>query len=358
MARERIRFGIDGIAIEADFDVNHLRFGGVLHVARDGDARSFSATRTANSRPYKIVAVTRRQPEGYRLVGLLNEVYVGDNLGQRVFEATGRTTPREQIDERLRALASEVPFDSLHDAAVVSSSRIKTVESALDRLDLVTVLDREDVGTALWTHHRGIVAYLYLTCFDLLGQNPEWVEFPAWLQSKSKQHADARARAVAAIAPGSDPVTVAQQLHSAYNAVYSVRQGFRRFITEVLPDETRRSLLTSIVAERRVMPPLPNETDPPVPLSENRKIDWLFSIRNQYTHRATYVPGLHDQMTPADMRGDDETWWMSDELSEKSTTAFSVSRWPRVLAECFRAGLLAYVMQQRNVIGGTDEQRG
>lgn len=341
MANERIQFGVDGVGVLSEYDIDRLRHGGIVHVTSDADARTFSAQPTPASRPYRVVGITRPQPEGYRLVALLCDVYVGSNVAPRLLEAIGCVIPRNEIDQRLQVLASEVPFELLHDDGAISNSRVRRIESVLDRLDLITVLG--GAGPELWLHYRSLVAYLYLTCFDLMGQDVEWIEFPAWLSSKARRHVDERTSAVATISPGADSVEVAQHLHTAYNATYSVRQGFRRFITEILPADMRRALMASIVAERRGAAPLSTENDPPIVLSENRRIDWLFSQRNQYTHRATYIPGLHDLMIPTDMRGDEDTWCMGEDRTETTITEYSVRRWPKILDECVRAGLLSYM---------------
>jgi hypothetical protein len=340
MAVERIQFGIDGIGVEAMYDVDHLRFGGVVHVERLNDERRFLTTATERSRPYKIVAITTRQREGYRLVSLVRELYVAPTLAQRVFDAIGGIVPVTCIGEWLRAMVDETSFDQLHDSNFVASSRVKRTEAVLDRLDLVAALERHDV---LWMHYRSLVAYLYLTCFDLLGQSSNWIDFGAWLHSKDPVHVAEREGSVADMRPGAERWSTIQEVHAAYNSHYSVRQGFRRFIREILPADTRRNLMASISIQRRVMAPLIGESDPPVELGDVRKIEWLFSFRNQYTHRAVYVPGLHDSAIPPDMRGDEEWWHMADEPSTDSAVSYAVRRWPKILGECVRAGLEAYV---------------
>jgi hypothetical protein len=231
----------------------------------------------------------------------------------------------------------EVPLEKLHDNTAVSSASIARVQAVLDRLDLVASLDRNG---GLWLHHRGLVSYLYLTCFDLLGQTHRWLTFPSWLRAKCT--AAEREEAIASLqVDAADHAAVAADLHDWYSERYSVRQGFIRFIRELLSVEARQQLMASILVERSVMPPSPDERQ--LLDDEKAKIDWLFHVRNKYTHSAAYVPGLSEADTPADLRGDTTVWLMDYSKSKTFKTTHSVQGWPHVLESAVHVGLAAFI---------------
>jgi hypothetical protein len=256
--------------------------------------------------------------------------------------ALGERLTTADVDRQiLRAAAdADVPFHRLHDRKAMSNSRIKRIESVLDRLDLVEILGRKEAGQMLWMHYWGIYAYLLLTCFDLLGQERGWLEPAAWLRANDERVAFERAEALAQGLPGVDHVAAAATLLDAHSKIYGVRHAFRRFVVDVLPIEARRSLLSCIAIEQGPTPPAKGDF---VELGDEKKIDWLMKVRNGYTHSALYAPGLHLESTPADYR-DEEAWWvMSQTTTSALTTIYSVKRWPLILAESVRAGLAEYV---------------
>jgi hypothetical protein len=347
MARESIQFAVDNTIAQSDFEIEHLRVGGTIYVGRFSDGFMFSNTPKQNWIPYKIARISLKQPEGYRYVTLLREPIIQPSLAQRIVAAAHLQLSVEEVNQRLRkAAAADVPFDKLQTDGLSGGPRIRCWKAVVDRLDLVGVLNQQDVGHALWLHHRSLVAYLLLTCFDLLGQDPDWMKFDSWLKSNSTKQKNERQQAIQSIPDGAGPVETTEALLARYNEIYSMGSGFKNLLRDKLPDQARRNLFDTIAIKKCVAPPLAGETELPIVLDEEKKIDWLFQLRNGYTHRAEYVPGSHPDALPEDYRGDDRWWRMDDRSQSKSIVEYSVSGgWLAALEQAVRATLATVILE-------------
>ncbi|WP_208281750.1 hypothetical protein [Massilia oculi] len=148
----------------------------------------------------------------------------------------------------------------------------------------------QDVGENGWTHpwryFDALMYYLLLTCFDLLGQPADWVPFSTWLESRKK--ADERNAAVQTIPERVDALAIAKHLNTAYQSIYGVKNSFHHFVQHVLTDEERKELYFNIQIVRGQKGGDPNTSYPALGYveSEKAKLDWLFSLRNKFTHNA------------------------------------------------------------------------
>jgi hypothetical protein len=146
------------------------------------------------------------------------------------------------------------------------------------------------IGDSGWTHSwlyfDALMNYLLLTCFDLLGQPSGWVSFPEWLTSSKK--AEERSKAAASVPPGADPIQIAQHVHTEYQALYGVKTSFNHFVLNLLTAEERAELFSSIGIIRGRMDGDPNTAYPALGeiSDEKKKLDFLFSLRNKFTHSA------------------------------------------------------------------------
>ena len=132
-----------------------------------------------------------------------------------------------------------------------------------------------------WVHFDSLRNYLLLTCFDLLGQPDEWVDFNQWLSSRSLE--DERNRVLATLCDGGSPVEATKEMHLAYTGLYGVRKSFFRFLDEVIPQSVLDDLLFSVKVRR-----IDRERNVEIAVLEapEKKKAFLFKIRNNYTHRA------------------------------------------------------------------------
>ncbi len=345
MATEKLSLVIDGEAVATECDPELLRHGCTVYARQDGDGVTLDRSPMANGRRYMIVSVSLQQPEGIRYVTLMREPIIQPMLPGQVLAASRVDLAASEVEARLRrAAVKDVPFEKLLKEWFTGGPRVRCIQAVVDRLALIEILGRPDVGSPLWVHFRGLVAYLLLTCIDLLGQDSEYKPFHEWLDSKSKKVAEERTLAVSRIPAGSSPLEATRILHEAYSEQYSVGRGFKRFIRDRLPEKARRDLLATIRIEKRVSPAMPGEEAPADELGDEKKIQWLFDLRNGYTHRAEYVPGHLREAMPPEYQSDDNWWRMADRILPETITEYSVSGgWLDALEAAVRAGLATLV---------------
>ena len=332
--------------LRIELDVEPLHWGATLHLALEGPKPMGFFEARPGTVAFKVGDISRPQRDG-RYVSLFRAPRISPALGPRLLAATRGELDLLEIDRMIDTIGGRIPFDRVHDTLSVDASPLGRAAAVLDRLELVETLRRPEVGSRLWLRYRGLVAYLMLTCFDLLGQPADWVDFSRWLESS--RHQTERERVVVPV--GTSSIEAARAFVEAHAQLYGVRRSFRRFIEKVLDPEQRQALLACIEIEVAVAPPLIGENDAPKSLGESKKIDWLFDLRNRYTHAAFYVPGGHDEILPAEMRSDEDRWVMDDELSATQYTHRTVRRWPAILEETVRKGLVRYMRMH------TEQQR-
>jgi hypothetical protein len=149
------------------------------------------------------------------------------------------------------------------------------------RMDFVSRLHRADVLFC-----AELIIYLLLTCFDILGENKEWINFDNWLNSDEKEDEKERSNIFSKIDNNKKLLQNIKYIRSEYNKIYGVRTSFNNFIDNILPVEARFRLLDSIqevknTSKDGVVDILSNRAN-------NKKL--LFEIRNSYTHRGIGIP--------------------------------------------------------------------
>lgn len=125
-----------------------------------------------------------------------------------------------------------------------------------------------------YAQHDSLANYLLLTCFDLLGQPADWVDLNKWLTAG--ECAEERA-AAAATCTGLDPIENVRQVTAWYNNKYGARKAFVRGVLEVVSAENRQELIDGIHFVR---------DGKEQHLTEKQLADWLFKLRNGFTHGA------------------------------------------------------------------------
>ncbi len=193
-----------------------------------------------------------------------------------------------------------------------------------------------------WKYFDSLRNYLLLTCFDLLGQPCEFKDFQSWLKSASTSVE--RDEALATIHKDEALIESVKKIHRAYLDAYSTKVSFYRFINEVLPEKTREQLLYS-VRIRRIDSNKNCEIGKVE--SSDKKIKFLFTIRNSYTHKAknTGSPagGVFANWTdPVIIDGVPKRGWEPIHYEHKAgeRIEFSVRDWPGVLLQAVEIGIL------------------
>jgi len=231
-----------------------------------------------------------------------------------------------------------------------------TVRLVNERLEFVDIIDRlnrhfldpnliketpEGGWTHPWKYFDALRNYLLLTCFDLLGQPNEFRDFQSWLSAAAC--ADERTQVAQDLTAEMSAFESADVIHRGYLRIYGARNAFIKFINEVLTPEARKDLLYSVLI-RKIDPVKNIEVE--VINSDERKINWLYSVRNSYTHRAenTGSPagGLFDSIgrelvvDGKVLIGYEPNAW---ESQGKYRIEYGVRDWPRALKNAVRNGL-------------------
>jgi hypothetical protein len=207
------------------------------------------------------------------------------------------------------------------------------------------------VGDNGWTHpwryFDALMYYLLLTCFDLLGQPTEWLSFSEWLQS-SKKIAE-RKMALATIPEGSDAIAITQHFNKAYQKIYGVKTSFYSFVSNELTDDERVELYRNIEIVRGIKDGDPNTSYPALGYinDDKKKLDFLFSLRNKFTHSAITMGSPNAGISPFAYTAIEENGKLLKgyvEIHRESKNGewliYQVRDWPFVLHRIIGAALI------------------
>lgn len=277
--------------------------------------------------------------------------------GQALAEIEGR------IGQRLRMTKEqETSMVKIEDDVVC-----KLIRERLEHVNLIFELrhhfnDRKlvkSVGDSGWNHpwiyFDASMNYLLLTCFDLLGQPAEWVPFSEWLNS-SKKTAERKA-AVDTIPSNASPVEITKNLNNEYQSIYGVKTSFNNFILNILTQAERVELFFSIKINK-----LKKVDDPGMPHTalddindEKKKRDFLYSIRNKFTHSAVTMgspaAGIFPKMyDPVEIDGKMMKGYIGIYHEDKNdeSLSYSVRDWPFVLKR-----LIESALERREILSKT-----
>lgn len=199
-----------------------------------------------------------------------------------------------------------------------------------------------------WTHsykdYAALRIYLSLTCFDILGQPNNWIDFGSWLKSKklklerekiiNKNYTSNYSEFISAV-------------NNDYNKIYGVKNSFYKFIREILSEKNRLKLFDSINTTIQITPKVvtPNgitmATGKDIEFPIEIKEKFLFNIRNSFTHKGISIGdaagGIFDTDKPNTLPPDWKPFWgyigIHTETINGDIINFSVKRWPFVLIE-------------------------
>lgn len=187
-----------------------------------------------------------------------------------------------------------------------------------ERVKLVRHLERMlyEPGDFIEKHmFPGLNTYLLLTCFDTLGQNDKgWRTFPDWLNSEKCKHerdqiySEVNSMFTSHI-DGNLTLKYAERIYLRYNEVYGVKNCFMNFLRSLLPKEQRLELFNKIKIEIYAENSAFKYYD-----DEPAKENWLYSIRNNYTHSAISPEGF----TTRGFYDFNENWEVREEIHSKN----------------------------------------
>lgn len=183
-------------------------------------------------------------------------------------------------------------------------------------------------ATHPYRHFEGLQIYLALTCFDILGQPSDWLDFSSWLTSKKKE---AERLAILDIQPNLSDIEKISFVYNEYNKIYSVRNAFYRFMREILTSKNRKKLLESIWVS------VITSSNPPmsstIEVHEALKEKFLFNARNSFTHKG--IPYAHGAagIFSLDYENMLKDGYQGVYYDENDEYYYSARNWPWIITE-------------------------
>jgi hypothetical protein len=106
--------------------------------------------------------------------------------------------------------------------------------------------------------------------------------------------------ACSSIPSGADPVVVAQHLNASYQKIYGVKRSFHNFVLDKLTDDERAELYKNIQIVRAQRGGDPNTCYPSLGYidDDKKKLDFMFSLRNKFTHSAVTMGSPNAGVSP------------------------------------------------------------
>jgi len=225
---DRVIFGIEGKRVETLYDRSHLKLGAIVYVkfSETPEPVAFSFQPSKGAAKYTVTWIATS--EWY--VEITRQFTLRPNFAERLQKEAGDYISRAEIDVALNIFVETVRMDRFYQTAELGNNPLSVIFTVLERLDDCRRLQKiapfpPELNTYL---DDPLVSYLYLTCFDRLGQPANWLDFGAWLESSdSKEERDAILREASKTANLLDSIRMASR---RYTAMYGVRSAFIRFL--------------------------------------------------------------------------------------------------------------------------------
>lgn len=334
MTLSTVIFQLQGNNCPYSFDRSRLKLGATVYVEFDdsGSPKDFYSNPTLSSTPYFVMWIA---PSNWSVV-LQDKFIIEDSFQERVFKAINGLLDKETITSALNIAAQDIRPEQMYKTSELNNSKVGVVSTVIDRLNLYSILSEAATAKQLFHHYTPLVVYLLLTCFDRLGQPADWVDFGSWLKSHDKKKE--REQVVLTDIEGSSEIAVA--FYDTYNRIYGVTNSFYRFLHEIIPAPIYQELLDSMSIEI---------VDNPPNISNSRQADnaakekFLFKLRNDYTHKAQFIPGTTKAIWP-DGTFANGSWMMTQQTIEQSSwNTLFVRNWPETIEKVVRVGLAVYI---------------
>ncbi|MDO6759610.1 hypothetical protein Q4566_05300 [Tamlana sp. 2_MG-2023] len=228
-------------------------------------------------------------------------------------------------------------------------SRILLIKQLIEAKEHFRGRDKiKNLPDRYWTHsykdYAALRVYLALTCFDILGQPNDWMDFNSWLRSKKRKKEREEIIDKSLTYNYSEFIL---SVNNEYNKIYGVKSSFYKFIQEVLSQENKQKLFDSIKTSIQLTPRIVKPTGTTlatgreIKLPIERKEKFLFNIRNSFTHKGVSIAdpagGIFDNEKPSLWPPDWKPKWgfsgIHKETINGDLITFSVRRWPFILIE-------------------------
>jgi hypothetical protein len=338
MANFNVLFQINHKNYPYRFDRTRLNLGAKIFVELDNEdnPKDFYSDFRASCIPYWVMWITQ---SGWQVI-LQNKYDLDTSLQSRIVKAVETYLDQETVVHGLSIVLEHIRPDHMFKNSEFDNSELAVIYTVVERLDLCSKLTDTATAKQLWYHYRPLMVYLLLTCFDRLGQPADWMDFGGWLRNGDKQHE--RMQVILEKAENYDEIATA--FYDTYNKIYGVRNSFYRFLHQVLPQELREELLGSIRIDITDLPPNSGKIRTE---NENAKEKFLFQLRNDYTHKAQFIPGLTNDLWPEEARAKaQDAWEVSQQFIEQSSwKCVYIRNWPEILEKVVKVGLAMYIQK-------------
>jgi hypothetical protein len=327
---DRVIFGIAGKRVETLYDRRHLRLGAIVYVKLSGPQEPVGFSHQPSKGAIEYTVIWIATSEWY--VEITPQFTLRPNFAERLQKEAGDYISRAEIDVALDVFVQMVRMDRFYQTAELGNNPLSVIFTVLERLDDCRRLRKIAPFPPEMNPYLDdpLVSYLYLTCFDRLGQPTNWLDFGAWLQSSdSKEERDAILQEASKAANLLDSIRLVS-LH--YTTMYGVRSAFMRFLRDILPTGIRRQLLESI--DRTIMDNPPHAGSRQA--SDQEKEKYLFERRNDYTHKANFRPPVGEWFAAGVTNVVQEhhaNCWISTQTHD----------WPGILEKTVQVGLACYI---------------
>jgi hypothetical protein len=322
----------------ASVDRRQLRLGCLVSLRRDEDGTVVEVSVLPNdavSTDGEVCEVVWIAPAHW-VVFLQSKLTVSPALREQTKTVLKGHLDEITIDAAIDTAARDGRLRHLYKTEEYERSRLATINYVTNRLDLLKRFEDAGVAKRLFHFWESLYAHLIFTCFDALGQPAQRMDFSSWL--RSRRAAEERENALASASSGADAVQLARVLYEAYSAKYGAKNSFYRFLREVLPADARRELLSSFRIGRLSLPPEIAELGDG---SEEEQEDYLYRLRNEYTHSARYrgftLPWLEELKEPIWRANFEQRF-----LPRHWESIYTLD-WPRVLGKSLKAGYASYL---------------
>ena len=337
---DKVIFGIDDNRIEAKYNKEHLRLGATVYVTKDNCIENFvfSIHQQEKSIPYYVTWIS---PSTWYVV-LKSQYSLDERLVSNTIQAVSKYMNTSDVRLALEFAAKEICPERMFMTKEYERSRLAAISSVIKRLDLCDRLWSFQVRKEIFYHHLSLISYLLLTCFDILGQPANWLDFGSWLNTKKTSYCVEQDEVLKDIEKKSlDPISITKAFYSYYCKKYGTKNSFFSFLHEILPRDSRRILLCSFsISELDNPPSLGNRRF----WTDKEKERYLFIFRNKYTHRAEFIEGICREIL--DRPSDNITILGAIEQNFEAHKWFSVDvieSWPSPIKEAVKAGLASYL---------------
>ncbi|TND09343.1 MAG: hypothetical protein FD123_1305 [Bacteroidetes bacterium] len=333
MSGDNVKFQIKGKSFEKSFDRSKIRLGAIFYVKEidGGNDIEISEKVIAGGTKFAVSWIAS-SVWAVTLKDIYYLEYEQVLSTQRLLE---RYMTSQEVLDCISHKASKLRLEHLYKTSEFDKSSLRVIFAVAERLNFINSLKEEEISKKLFHHWEPVIVYHLLTCFDLLGQPHSWKTFDAWLTSSD--NISERENVIAKIETKLSNVEFSKQLYLGYQNIYGTKNSFFRFIREILPAQNRQELLESIKIHTNSMPPLIEI------ISEDGtdldKENFLYEMRNNYTHKAKVVHGIDFKST---FGIQNVSMTFSQRIQEFKATkwiTYMTANWPDVLEHIVKIGL-------------------